>query len=63
MNTILDKSFVSHQFDLMGIEKFDDVFPRSHCNEFLNSLYVTLRTLEICFSLSGILDSHENFQF
>ena len=52
MNTILDKSFVSHQFDLVGIEKFKDVFPGSHSNEFLNSLYVTLRTLEICFSWS-----------
>jgi len=51
MNTILDKSFVPHQFDLVGIVKFEDAFPGSHSNEFFNSLYVILRTLEICFSL------------
>ena len=42
MNTILDKPFVSHQFDLMSIEKFEDVFLGSHSNEFLNSLYLNL---------------------
>jgi len=52
MNTILDKSFVPHQFDLVSIVKFEDAFPRSRSNEFLNSLYVTLGTLEISFSLS-----------
>jgi len=35
-----------------GIVKFDVVFPRSRYNELLNSLYATLRTLEICFILS-----------
>jgi len=47
-----DKSFVPHQFDLLGIVKFKDVFPGSCPIKFLNSLYVTLGTLEICFSLS-----------
>jgi len=51
MNNILDKLFLPHQFHLMGIVKFDDAFPGSRSNEFLNSLYVTLRTLEICLSL------------
>jgi len=37
MNIILDQFFV----------KFEDVFPGSHSNEFLNSLYITLGTLEI----------------
>jgi len=27
MDPILDKPFVPHQFDLMGIVKFEDVFP------------------------------------
>ena len=50
MNTILDKPFTPHQFDLVGIVKFDDAFPGSCSIEFLNSLYVSLGTLEICFS-------------
>ena len=54
-----DKSFVPHQFDLLGIVKFKDVFPGSCPIKFLNSLYVTLGTLEICFSLSWIFDAHE----
>jgi len=54
-----DKSFVPHQFDLLCIVKFKDVFLGSRFNKFLNSLYVTLGTLEICFSLSWILDAHE----
>jgi len=37
-----DKPFVPHQFDLLGIVKFKDVFPESRSNEILNSLYVTL---------------------
>jgi len=52
MNTILDKPFVPHQFYLVSIVKFEDTFPGLCSNEFLNSLYVTLGTLEICFSLS-----------
>jgi len=52
MNTILDKSFVPHQSDLVTIVKFDDTFSESRSNEFFNSLYVTLETLEICFLLS-----------
>jgi len=52
MNIILDKLFVPHQFDLVGIVKFEDVFSGSCSNEFLNSLYINLGTLEICFSLS-----------
>jgi len=52
MNTILDKPFVSHRFDLVLFVKFDVVFPISRSNEFLNSLYVTLRTLKMCFLLS-----------
>jgi len=51
MNIILDKLFVPHQFNLVGIVKFDNVFPGSRSNKFLNSLYITLGTLEICFSL------------
>ena len=47
-----DKFFVPHQFDLVGIVKFEDVFPESCSNEFLYSLYVTLGNLVICFSLS-----------
>jgi len=47
-----DKSFVPHQFDLVGIVKFEDIFSGSCSNEFLNSLYITLGNLEICFSLS-----------
>jgi len=47
-----DKSFIPHQFDFVGIVKFKDVFPGSCSNEFLNSLYITLGNLEICFSLS-----------
>ena len=27
MNPILDKPFVPHQFDLVGIIRFEDVFP------------------------------------
>jgi len=37
-----DKPFVPNQFDLVGIVKFEDVFPRSCSNELLNLLYVTL---------------------
>jgi len=47
MNIILDQPFVSYQFDLMGIVKFEDAFSGSRFNEFLNSLYITLGTLEI----------------
>jgi len=47
MNIILDKLCVPHQFDLVGIIKFEDAFSGSHSNEFLNSLYITLETLEI----------------
>jgi len=47
MNIILDKLCVPHQFDLMGIVKFEYVFPGSRSNEFLNSLYITLEILEI----------------
>jgi len=54
-----DKSFVPHQLDLVGIIKFENVFPGSCYNEFLNSLYVTLENLEIYFSLSWILGSYE----
>jgi len=46
------KLFVPHQFDFVGIVKFEDVFFGSRSNEFLNSLYVSIGTLEICFSLS-----------
>jgi len=49
MNTILDKPFVSHQFYLVSIVKFEDTFSGLCSNEFLNSLYVTLGTLDICF--------------
>ena len=52
MNIILDKSFIPHQFNLMGIVKFDYAFLGLRSNEFLNSLYITLGTLDICFSLS-----------
>jgi len=44
MNTILDKPFLPHQFDLVSNVKFDDTFFKSRSNEFLNSLYVTLET-------------------
>jgi len=27
MNIILDKSFAPHEFDLVGIVKFEDAFP------------------------------------
>jgi len=47
MNIILDKLFAPHQFDLVGIVKFEDAFPRSRSNKFLNSLYMTLESLEI----------------
>ena len=47
MNIILDQPFVSYQFDLMVIVKFEDVFSGPRSNEFLNSLYITLGTLEI----------------
>jgi len=56
-NTILDKPFV-----LVGMVKFEDVFPGLRSNEFLNSLYITLGTLEICFSLSSILSYYETSQ-
>jgi len=59
MNIILDKPFVPHQFYLVSIVKFEDTFLKLRSNEFLNSLYVTLGTLEICFSLSLIVSSHE----
>jgi len=52
MNIILDKFFVPHQFDLVVIVKYEDVFSGSRSNEFLNSLYIILGILEICFSLS-----------
>jgi len=61
MNIILDKLFVPHQFDLVGIVKFEYAFSGSRSNEFLNSLYITLETLEIWFSLSWILGSHKKF--
>jgi len=54
MNHILDKSFVPHQFDLVGIVKFKDVPPRSRSKAFSNSLYATLRILESCLSFSSI---------
>jgi len=44
MNIILYKLFVPYQFDLVDIVKFEDVFPGSHSNKFLNSLYITLGT-------------------
>jgi len=47
MNIILDQPFISYQFDLMGIVKFEDTFSGSRSNKFLNSLYITLGTLEI----------------
>jgi len=47
MNIILDKLFVPHQFNLVGIVKFEDIFPGLHSNEFLNSLCITLETVEI----------------
>jgi len=47
MNIILDNFFVPHQFDLVGIVKFEDASPGSRSNDFLNSLYITLETLEI----------------
>jgi len=43
----------------MGIVKFDYAFLGLRSNEFLNSLYITLGTLDICFSLSWVLGSHE----
>jgi len=52
MNIILDKLFVPHQSYLVSIVKFEDTFLGLRSNRFLNSLYVTLGTLEICFSLS-----------
>jgi len=61
MNIILDKHFVPHQFDLVDIVKFEDTFPKSRSNKFLNSLYIILRTLGVCFSLSRILGSHKKF--
>jgi len=51
---ILDQSFVPHQFDLVGITKFEDVSPDHVLNHFQNSLYVILGTLESCFSFSSI---------
>jgi len=59
MNIILDKLFVPHQSYLVSIVKFEDTFLGLRSNRFLNSLYVTLGTLEICFSLSWIFSSHE----
>ena len=47
MNIILDQPFVPQQFDLVGIVKFEEVFLRSRSNEFFNSLYIILGTLEI----------------
>jgi len=47
MNIILDEPFVPHQFDLVCIVKIEHVFPESRSNEFLNSLYIILETLEI----------------
>jgi len=52
MNIILDEPFILHQFYLVSIVKFEDSFLGLRSNKFLNSLYVTLGTLEICFSLS-----------
>jgi len=40
MNIILDQSFVPHQFDSVGIVKFEYTFSGSRSNEFLNSLYI-----------------------
>jgi len=51
MDPILNKSFVPHQINLVGIVKFEDAFP-DHL--FSNSLYVTLGTLESYFSFSSI---------
>ena len=49
MNTILDKSFVPHQFDLVGIVKVEDVFFGSRCNEFLNSVYYNSKNFRYLF--------------
>jgi len=49
MKTISDKPFVPYQFYLVSILKFEDTFPGLCYNEFLNSLYVTLGTLEFVF--------------
>jgi len=54
MDPILDKPFVPHQFNLVGIAKFEDAFPDHVLKVFSNSLYVTLGTLESCFSFSSI---------
>ena len=47
-----DKPFIPHQFDLVGIIKVEDVFSGPRSNKFLNSLYLSIGTLYICFSLS-----------
>jgi len=44
---ILYQPFVPHQFDFVGIVKFEDAFPGSRSNKFLNLLYIILGTLEI----------------
>ena len=52
MNIILGKPFILYQFNLVSIVKFEDAFLRSRSNKFLNSLYITIGTLDIFFSLS-----------
>jgi len=46
MDPSLDKSFISHQFEIVGIAKFEDAS--------LDQV-LTLGTLESCFSFSSIL--------
>jgi len=36
MTTILDKLFLPYQFNLVGIVKYNDAFPGSRSNKFLN---------------------------
>jgi len=61
MNIILDKSFVSYQFDLVGYCQNWGRFLESRSNEFSNSLYVYLGTWESYFSFSSIRHFWWNF--
>jgi len=54
IDPILDKSSIPCQFDLVGIVRFEDASPDHVLKYFSNSLYVTLGTLESCFSFSSI---------
>jgi len=61
MNPIYNKSFVSRQFDLVGIATFEDAFPNheSRSKNFSNSLYVNLGTLESFSHFFQFFNSHE----